>query len=101
MGETERAKYDKGLKTGASLFRESDKEVVAAVISIAKKYDVNPTQVALAWILNKPAVASPIIGATKLSHISDAVSAVDIQLSTDDIKFLERPYQPREIPLNV
>ena len=101
VGETERAKYDKGLKTGASLFRDSDKEVVATVISIAKKYDIKPTQVALSWILKNPAVVSPIIGATKLSHISDAISAVDIELSMDDMKDLERPYQSRESPLNI
>tara|TARA_B100001175_G_scaffold242231_1_gene208613 strand:+ start:419 stop:1408 length:990 start_codon:yes stop_codon:yes gene_type:complete len=101
IGETERAKYDKGLVTGASLFRNSDKEVIKNVISVANKHNIKPTQVALSWILNKSGVVSPIVGATKLSHISDAVSAIGVELSTDDIKELEKAYQPRAIELNI
>ena len=58
-------------------------------------------RVALSWILNKSGVVSPIVGATKLSHISDAVSAIDVELSTDDIKELEKAYQPRAIEPNI
>ena len=101
IGETERAKCDKGLLTGASLFRDSDKQVVKNVITVAEKYLIKPTQVALSWILNKSGVVSPIIGATKLSHISDAVSSIDIELSSEDIKKLESPYQPRVAEPNI
>ena len=101
IGETERAKHDKGLLTGACLFRDSDKQVVTNVIAVAEKYDIKPTQVALSWILNKSAVVSPIIGATKLSHISDAVSSIDIELSGEDIKKLESAYQPRIAEPNI
>ena len=55
----------------------------------------------LSWILNKSAVVSPIIGATKLSHISDAVSSIDIELSGEDIKKLESAYQPRIAEPNI
>ena len=101
IGETERAKYDKGLLTGASLFRDSGKQVVTNVITVAEKYDIKPTQVALSWLLNKSGVVPPIIGATKLSHISDAVSSIDVELSSEDIKKLESAYQPRVAEANI
>ena len=75
--------------------------VVTNVIAVAEKYNIKPTQVALSWILNKSAVVSPIIGATKLSHISDAVSSIDIELSSEDIKKLESAYQPRVAEPNI
>ena len=52
---------------------------------------------ALAWLLHKPGVTAPIVGATKLSHLDDAVAAVDVTLSEDEIKLLEQPYQPHPI----
>ena len=52
-------------------------------------------QVALAWVLSKPVVASPIVGATKVRHLADAVAALDIQLSDDEIRILEEPYTPQ------
>jgi aryl-alcohol dehydrogenase-like predicted oxidoreductase len=52
-------------------------------------------QVALAWVLNNPVVTAPIVGATKPPHLPDAVAALDIQLSDDEIHTLEQPYTPR------
>jgi aryl-alcohol dehydrogenase-like predicted oxidoreductase len=54
-------------------------------------------QVALAWVLRQKAVTAPIIGASKLGHIDEAVSAVDLQLSDDEVKRLEAPYKPKPV----
>jgi aryl-alcohol dehydrogenase-like predicted oxidoreductase len=54
-------------------------------------------QVALAWVLHKEPVAAPIVGATKLEHVEDAVGAVDIELSAEEIKALEAPYRPTAV----
>jgi len=54
-------------------------------------------QVALSWVLRNPAVTSPIVGASKLSHIEEAVSALDVKLTDDEAKALEKPYQPKPV----
>ena len=54
-------------------------------------------QTALAWILSKPTVSAPIIGASKLAHLDDAIAALDITLSDDDIMRMEKPYQPHGV----
>ena len=61
---------------------------------IAKQRNIPPSQIALAWVLSKPYVSSPIIGATKPQHLDDAVAAVSVKLSADEIKSLEDLYQP-------
>jgi aryl-alcohol dehydrogenase-like predicted oxidoreductase len=94
-GDTERSKNDRGLKTGDSLFRPSDTKVVNAVVNTATRFDVKPTQVALAWLLSKAVMAAPIIGVTKLEHIDDAVAALDLRLSKNDMERLEEHYQFR------
>ena len=94
-GDTERSKNDRGLKTGDSLFRPSDTKVVNAVVNTAARFDVKPTQVALAWLLSKAVMAAPIIGVTKLEHIDDAVAALDLRLSKNEMERLEEHYQFR------
>jgi aryl-alcohol dehydrogenase-like predicted oxidoreductase len=89
-GATERANKD--VKADASLFRPSDRKVVRAVVSVAERHGVKPTQVALAWMLSKPVMAAPIIGTTKLDQIDDAAAAVDVTLTDGDIARLEKPY---------
>ena len=59
---------------------------------------VSPAQIALAWLLSKPAVAAPIVGATKLHHLEDAIGALDVQLNAEEIKQLEAPYRPHPVP---
>jgi aryl-alcohol dehydrogenase-like predicted oxidoreductase len=71
-----------------------DWEVVEAVKAVAAERGDKPAQVALAWLMSRPAVVAPIIGATKLDHLHHAVAAVDIELSTAEIALLEAPYQP-------
>lgn len=74
------------------------KNVVEAVEKIAKSRDVPMAQVAMAWVLAKPEMTSPIIGATKPKHISDAVASVKLKLSSDEIALLEGAYHPRPSP---
>ena len=78
-------------------YDDNDFEIVDRVVEIAQQRGVRPAQVALAWMLNKPYITSPIIGATKMAHLDDAVAALDIQLSDDEMKRLEAPYQPHPV----
>ena len=80
-----------------SLYDEADFEVVDAVASVAAARGVPAAQVALAWLLGRPGVAAPIVGATKLSHLDDAVAAVELELTDDEVKLLEAPYVPHPI----
>ncbi|MDO8433578.1 MAG: aldo/keto reductase [Candidatus Binatus sp.] len=94
-GPTVRAKSDEFAK--GMYFRENDFEVLDVVESIAKERGVTPSQVACAWILQAPGVSAPIIGATKINHLKEAISAVDVKLSTDEVKALQMPYRPHPI----
>lgn len=73
--------------------RESDFNVGEACLKVATARGNSPAQVALAWLLSKPAVTAPIIGTTKLEHLEDAVGAVDVDLSAEEIEMLEAPYE--------
>jgi aryl-alcohol dehydrogenase-like predicted oxidoreductase len=75
----------------------SDWEVVEAVKKVASARGAKPAQVALAWLLSRQAVAAPIIGATKLAHLDDAIEAVDIELSEEEVASLEAPYMPHAV----
>jgi aryl-alcohol dehydrogenase (NADP+) len=77
-------------------FLPEDFEIVERVKRIAKEKDVSPAQIALSRLLHK-GVTSPIIGATKVKHVEDAVASLDIKLTTDDMKYLEEPYKPHRI----
>jgi 1-deoxyxylulose-5-phosphate synthase len=94
-GETARAKSDDFAKN--MYFREYDFAVLDAVEKIAKQRGVTPSQVACAWILQAPGVTAPIIGATKLKHLTEAIKAVEIKLSADEMAEVERPYRPHPI----
>ncbi|MCU1595689.1 MAG: aldo/keto reductase, partial [Frankiales bacterium] len=82
---------------GAILYVDSDREIVDAVTAVAEARGVSRAQVATAWILSKPVVTAPIIGATKLSHLEDAIAAVDLELTPDEIASLEAPYRPHAV----
>jgi aryl-alcohol dehydrogenase-like predicted oxidoreductase len=94
-GETARAKSDEFAKN--MYFREYDFAVLDAVEKIAKNRGVTPAQVACAWILQAPGVTAPIIGATKLKHLQEAIKAVELRLTEDEIAEAERPYRPHPI----
>ena len=94
-GETVRSNTD---PFGNSLyFRDEDFAVAELAANIGKERGVTASQVALAWILNKPYVASPIIGATKMDHLEQAIAALDLQLSEEEIKQLEEGYKPHPV----
>jgi len=85
---------------GGMLYRktaESDRAVIDKVSDIATARELPRAQVALAWLLAKPGVTSPIIGATKPEHLSDAIAAVDVALSADEIRSLEENYVPHAV----
>ncbi len=77
------------------LFLESDKAIVDVVEMIAKERGVSMATVAMAWVLSNPLVTSPIIGATKPKHLTDAVAALELKLTDEEIASLERPYATR------
>jgi 1-deoxyxylulose-5-phosphate synthase len=79
------------------LYDDDDFDVVDAVRAVAEERGLPPAQVALAWLLSKPAVTAPIVGATRLEHLEDAVAAVDVTLSDDEVAQLEAPYKPRPV----
>ncbi|GEP00711.1 aldo/keto reductase [Methylobacterium haplocladii] len=73
---------------------EADRRVVEAVAKVAAERGVPRAQVALAWVLSKPVVTAPIVGASKPQHLDDAVAALDLRLTDDEIAALEAPYVP-------
>lgn len=75
----------------------SDWDVVEAVKDVAKQRGAKPAQVALAWLLGQPAVAAPIVGATKLDHLDDAIAALDITLTAEENAALDAPYRPHPV----
>jgi aryl-alcohol dehydrogenase-like predicted oxidoreductase len=95
--ETNRTRTD---QYGATLYVsdvESDRQVVEQVASLAAKYQVPMAQVALAWMVHKPFVTAPIIGASKPSHLVDAIDALSLKLEKDEINRLESPYGPHAV----
>jgi aryl-alcohol dehydrogenase-like predicted oxidoreductase len=75
----------------------SDWDVVEATVDVARQRGVEPAQIALAWLLSRPGVVAPIIGATKLAHLESAVGAVDVALSAEECTKLEAPYKPHNV----
>ncbi|MGB3739913.1 MAG: aldo/keto reductase [Pontixanthobacter sp.] len=95
--DTNRSQSDRVGKALYAHTQDNDREVVAAVEALAKARGLPMAQIALAWLLQKPGVTSPIIGATKDRHIDDAVAALDVTLSQDEIAQLEAPYRPHPV----
>jgi len=94
-GETARANSDPF--ANGLYFREEDFAVADCAADLATERGVTGSQIALAWILHKPYVHSPIIGATKMEHLDQAIAALDIKLSDEEIRKLEEPYRPHPI----
>jgi aryl-alcohol dehydrogenase-like predicted oxidoreductase len=82
---------------GDRLYEEDDFDVVDAVRAVADSRGLPPARVALAWLLGKPGIAAPIVGATKAAHIDDAIAAVDFTLTEDEVEKLEAPYRPHRV----
>jgi 1-deoxyxylulose-5-phosphate synthase len=77
--------------------RPEDFDVVDRLAEVAGERGAPPAQVALAWLLHKPGVTAPIVGATKLGHLEDALAATELELSPDEIALLEEPYRPNRV----
>ncbi|MFW9825607.1 MAG: aldo/keto reductase, partial [Candidatus Thorarchaeota archaeon] len=93
--DSPRARSDPNLKM--RYFQPADFDVVDAVVELAKDKDVSPAQIALAWMFSKDYITSPILGVTRVEHVEQAVEALDIKLSNDEIKKLEDPYTPHRV----
>lgn len=92
-----RSETDKFGQTLYSVAAEADRRVVERVAEIAAERGVSRAQVALAWVLQKEPVTAPIVGATKMSHLDDAVSALSVHLTPEEIAGLEEPYVPHPV----
>ncbi len=94
-GETARANSDPF--ANSMYFRDEDFDVADRAAVVARERGVTASQIALAWVLSKPYVHSPIIGATRMDHLDQAIAALDIQLSDEERKRLEESYKPHPI----
>lgn len=95
-GDPHGPRYDSDRLLPERYFRAEDYDVLERTIAVAKEKGVKPSQVALAWLLHK-GVTAPIIGATKIEHVEDAVASIELKLSDDEVKRLEEMYKPHPI----
>ena len=95
--ETARSKTDSSGEKFFSLEIESDLSIIRRLSEIAKKRGVERAQVALAWLFSKPYISAPLIGCTKQSHLSSAIAALSVHLESEEIDYLESPYEPHSI----
>lgn len=77
-------------------FEERD-EIIRRVGQVAEARGASRAQVALAWLLSRPGVTAPIVGATKMAHLEDALGALDLELEEEEVATLEEPYPPRAV----
>ena len=97
-GATERSKND--VNVTADSYRDSDWEIAERLKKVAAGKNCSPAQAALAWMLSKPYMAAPIIGATSLDQLTSAAQAMEVTLTADEVKMLEQPYEFRVSPAN-
>jgi aryl-alcohol dehydrogenase (NADP+) len=95
MGETARAKSDDIAHN--MYYQDSDFAVVDAVSDLALRRGVPNAQIALAWLLSRKGVTAPIVGASKMQHLDDAIAAASLELSEEEIKALSAPYTPHRV----
>jgi aryl-alcohol dehydrogenase (NADP+) len=91
---TARAETD---EFGSTLYRDEDRTIVETVAAVAERREVPRARVALAWLLAQPVVTSPIVGVTKPEHLADAVAAVDLQLTAQEVEELGAGYVPHAV----
>lgn len=95
--DTLRSETDEIAKKKYDSTADTDQGIVARVAEIAEKHGVPRVHVALGWLLQKQPVTAPIIGATKISHLEDAVGALSLKLTSEEVAYLEEPYVPHPI----
>jgi aryl-alcohol dehydrogenase (NADP+) len=94
-GATERARVD--AFAHEMYYQEADFKVADRCAELAKQRGVSSAQIALAWVLHQPGLTAPIIGASKMPQLEEAVAALDIQLAPDELKLLKEPYVPHSV----
>ena len=94
-GDTARARSDEFAHN--MYYEEGDFAIIDRLVAMAAERGTKPAQIALAWLMHKPGVVAPIIGASKMYQLDDAIAALDLSLSTDEMAALEQPYQPHPI----
>jgi aryl-alcohol dehydrogenase (NADP+) len=94
-GSTERSKTDD--YAHRLYYLDTDFDVVDRVKALAAAKEVKPAQIALAWILQRPRITAPIVGASKLGQLDDAIAGMKVQLTPQEAKSLEEPYRPHAI----
>jgi aryl-alcohol dehydrogenase (NADP+) len=94
---SERQKTDEFGKSLYTQSVESDRKIIEQVAAIARARGVPQAQVALAWVIQKPGITSPIVGASKPNHLTDAVAALSLKLTPEEIAALEAPYTPHHV----
>ncbi|MBU8918761.1 aldo/keto reductase [Bacillus sp. FJAT-29953] len=94
---TSRSQTDEFGKTLYTSAIEADRKIVERVAELAAKREVTRAQIALAWVLQKAPVTAPIIGVTKMPHLEDAVAAISIKLTPEEVAYLEEPYVPHPV----
>jgi 1-deoxyxylulose-5-phosphate synthase len=90
-------RYKTDVHLGRRYFRPEDFDVVERLVEVANEKGLKPAQVALAWLISKQGVASPIIGPTRMEQLEELVEAVDVHLKAREIKRLEEPYRPHRV----
>jgi 1-deoxyxylulose-5-phosphate synthase len=98
-GSSARAKHDPFIAKFHG--NEADAAIRARVDEVASRLETSPGKVALAWLLHQPVVTAPVIGATSPAHVEDAVAALELKLSLQDLAFLQEPYRPRQVLLHL
>jgi aryl-alcohol dehydrogenase-like predicted oxidoreductase len=101
-GTRERGGGERSLRAGsdpvlAAHYDDADFDVVDAVRAVAAERGLPPAQIALAWLLGRPAVSAAVVGATKLGHVDDAVAALEVTLTDEEVERLEAPYRAHPI----
>ncbi|MGB4374094.1 MAG: aldo/keto reductase, partial [Defluviitoga tunisiensis] len=94
---TYRLQTDEVAKSKYDSTKDADKAIVDRVAELANKHGVSRAQISVAWLLHKDPVNAPIVGATKITHLEDAVGAIAVKLTPDEITYLEEPYVPHPI----
>ena len=94
-GDTERARTDDFAHR--LYYADSDFRIVDHVVAIAEERGVSPAQVALAWVIQQPGVTAPIVGASKMPQLDEAIAALDVTLSSEERRRLEEPYEPHPV----
>jgi aryl-alcohol dehydrogenase-like predicted oxidoreductase len=94
---TARSETDQVAKAKYDSTADTDRQVVDRVAELAQKRAVPRTHIALAWLLQKDPVVAPIIGATKISHLEEAVGTLSVKLTDEEVSYLEEPYVPHRV----